>query len=108
MYIHIFNEFHHIIQLNTPMPDEKIIFLFFVVQCIWLLHAQIPDHIYKPNIHSVKLYKYGDIYSYPVIMLNSADQLELHFDDLDADLKNYYYTFQLMQCRLDTGQYPVI
>jgi len=64
-----------------------------------ITRAQLPDHIYKQNIHSVKLYKYGDIYSYPVLALNSADQLELHFDDLDADVKNYYYSYQL--CNAD-------
>jgi hypothetical protein len=63
------------------------------------LNAQLPDHIYKPNIRTVKLTKYGDIFSYPVIALNSPEQLELHFDDLDADYKNYYYTFQL--CNAD-------
>jgi hypothetical protein len=63
------------------------------------VQAQLPDHIYQPNIHSVKLFRYGDIYSYPVIALNSGDQLELHFDDLDADVKNYYYTYQL--CNAD-------
>lgn len=73
---------------------------------VWLLllfmvagSAQIPDHIYKPNIHSVKLYKYGDIYGYPIINLKSGEQLELHFDDFDADVKNYYYTYQL--CNAD-------
>jgi len=77
---------------------KKILFLFLGFAAI-SSKGQIPDHIYKPNIHSVKLYKYGDIYSYPVMMLNSSDQLELHFDDLDADFKNYYYTFQL--CNAD-------
>lgn len=73
---------------------KKLISLFIVVYG-FSVAAQIPDHIYKPNIHTVKLYKYGDIYSYPVMMLNSNDQLELHFDDFDNDYKNYYYTFQL-------------
>ncbi len=31
--------------------------------------------------------------------LNSNDQLELHFDDMDADVKYYYYSFQL--CNAD-------
>ena len=31
----------------------------------------------------------------PVINLNSNDQVELHFDDMDADVKYYYYTYQL-------------
>lgn len=61
--------------------------------------AQLPDHIYRPSIHAVKLFKSGDIYSYPVLLLNGTDQLELHFDDLDADVKNFYYSFQL--CNAD-------
>lgn len=54
---------------------------------------------YGKNIHSIKLYKPGDQTSFPVIMLNSSDALELHFDDLDGDVKNYYYSFQL--CNAD-------
>lgn len=73
---------------------KKIVFLFLLFAVIHA-NGQIPDHIYKSNIRTVKLHKYGDIYSFPVIMLNSNDQLELHFDDMDADFKNYYYTFQL-------------
>ncbi len=61
--------------------------------------AQLPDHIYKSNIRTVKLYRVGDVYSYPVLMLNGNDQLELHFDDMDADVKYYYYSFQL--CNAD-------
>ena len=51
------------------------------------------------NIHSIKLYKSGDQTSFPVIALGGTDQLELHFDDLDADVKNYYYSYQL--CNAD-------
>ena len=63
------------------------------------VHSQLPDHIYKSTIHSVKLFKTGDPYSYPVIKLNSPEQLELYFDDLDGDVKNYYYSYQL--CNAD-------
>jgi hypothetical protein len=59
------------------------------------LGAQLPDHIYQPNIRTVKLYVAGDTYSYPVIRLGSADQLELHFDDMDNDVKWYYYSMVL-------------
>lgn len=51
------------------------------------------------DIMSVKLYKPGDQTSFPMIALGSTEGLELHFDDLDADVKNYYYTFQL--CNAD-------
>ena len=73
---------------------KKLLFFFFLLSTI-ATKAQLPDHIYKSNIHTVKLYKAGDIYSYPVMMLNGNDQLELHFDDMDADVKYYYYSFQL-------------
>ena len=57
--------------------------------------AQSPDSIYANNIKTVRLYNYGNQLSFPVIKLNSNDQLELHFDDMDADVKYYYYTYQL-------------
>jgi len=73
--------------------------LTFLVFAALAAEAQLPDHIYAGNIYSVKLHKYGDIYSYPVLSLNSPEQLELRFDDMEADVKNYYYTFQL--CNAD-------
>lgn len=71
------------------------LFFFIIVFVSLVSEGQQPDHIYKTNIHSVKLYKYADQYSPPVLMLGSTDALELHFDDLDADVKNYYYTYEL-------------
>ncbi len=62
-------------------------------------YAQNGDTIYYPNIKTVKFYNYGDQLSMPVINLNSNEQTELHFDDLTASVKNYYYTFQL--CNYD-------
>ena len=81
------------------IPIMKKIFSFLMLFPVSSVFAQIPDHVYKPNIHSVKLFRAGDIYSYPVLQLNSTDQLELYFDDLDAHFKNYYYTYQL--CNAD-------
>jgi hypothetical protein len=65
--------------------------LLFTLNCF----SQIPDHIYQPNIKTVTLYNYGDNLSLAAINLNSNDQVELHFDDMDADVKYYYYTFQI-------------
>lgn len=84
------------------MKQRSLIKTFVTLTCILFAVAawsQIPDHIYKPNIRSVKLFKSGDIYSYPIINMNMNEGLELHFDDLDADYKMYYYTFQL--CNAD-------
>lgn len=57
--------------------------------------SQVPDKVYLSNIHTPQVYKASDPYSYPVLTLNGSDQLELHFDDADADVKMYYYTFEL-------------
>ncbi len=54
-----------------------------------------PDRIFRNNIKTVQLSLYGDPLAYPVIRLNSNDQLQLDFDDMDADVKNYYYNFEL-------------
>ena len=54
-----------------------------------------PEGIFKANIKSVRFHVYGDQQSLPVYKLNSGDRLELHFDDLEANVKSYYYTYQL-------------
>ena len=55
----------------------------------------VPDMVVSPSIGTPQLYQAGNQLGYPILRLNSADQLELSFDDLDGDVKNYYYTFQL-------------
>src|SRR5436853_371979 len=77
----------------------KYIATIALLFALFIADAQIPDHIYQGNIHSVKLYKSGDIYSYPILGMTGGELMELHFDDLDADVKNYYFTYQL--CNAD-------
>lgn len=77
----------------------KFLFTSLLALVTVFIHAQQPDQVYKDNIRSVRLYKAGDIYSYPILTLNSNEQLELHFDDMEADIKNYYFSFQL--CNAD-------
>jgi hypothetical protein len=60
-----------------------------------LLRAQVSDRIYKPYIRTAQLYVYGNQQSLPVIALNSNTKLELEFDDMDGNYKNYYYTYVL-------------
>src|SRR5690349_19491944 len=77
---------------------KTIHLLFFLLGGIAFskLKAQTTFH---QNIHAVKLYKSGDQASFPVLNLNGSETLELHFDDLDADIKTYYYSFVL--CNAD-------
>jgi hypothetical protein len=74
------------------------LFLIFILFAIGSISAAPPAERIG-DIHSAKLYRYGDQASFPVITLNGSDILELHFDDLEGDVKNYYYGFQL--CNAD-------
>lgn len=75
--------------------------LFFIFSILLSVHsqAQMPDHIYKPSIHSATLTKYGDPLGYPIMNLNSSDRFDLNFDDLDGNVRSYYFTYQL--CNAD-------
>ncbi len=77
------------------MKTLKVVFIALTIFITNNLFAQITDRIYANNIKTVRLYNSGNQLSLPVIKLNSNDLLELHFDDLDADVKYYYYTYVL-------------
>src|SRR5690348_15084353 len=77
------------------MKTLTVVFLFAIFLTSVNLFAQSPDTIYAKNIKTVRLYNAGNQLSMPVLKLNGNDLLELHFDDLDADVKYYYYTYQL-------------
>ena len=74
-------------------------FLFILLVISVHGYSQITEQVYSPQIKSIQLYPYGNQLAYPLVRLNSGEQLELHFDDLDANVKNYSYTFQL--CNAD-------
>lgn len=78
----------------------KNISLFFLLSMFAAkTYAQQADKVYRSNIRSIKFHVAGDQLSYPVMRLNSGDQLELHFDDMDGGVKYYSYTFIL--CNAD-------
>ncbi|WP_212006596.1 DUF5103 domain-containing protein [Chitinophaga sp. HK235] len=58
-----------------------------------------PDHVYYNNIKSVKFNQTGDPLSMPMYTIGTGEKLELSFDDMDNDVKNYYYSFVL--CNAD-------
>ncbi len=57
------------------------------------------DFIYKNNIRTVLFNKKGFELAPPHIRLDAGEALELRFDDLDADFKNYHYT--IVHCNAD-------
>lgn len=74
-------------------------FLLIILAVCSSANSQIPEQVYSPSVKSVQLFPYGNQIAFPMIRLGSSQQLELHFDDLDANVKNYSYTFQL--CNAD-------
>ena len=73
----------------------RYLFLTFCVLFSTTAFSQMADAVYKENIKAVRFHMYGSQESLPVYKMNSGDQLELNFDDLDANVKSYYYSFQL-------------
>ena len=61
--------------------------------------TQNVDVTLQPNIQGIKLYLVANQLGYPIMEVNNIGSLELHFDDLDGRVKNYYYTYQL--CNAD-------
>ncbi len=57
------------------------------------------DRIFNENIRTVLLHRKGYELSYPIIKINSGDELLLRFDDLEGDVKNYTYT--VIHCNAD-------
>ena len=55
-------------------------------------YIRYEDFVYKENIRSVELHREGWKMSPAVVGLHSGQQLILSFDDLDADVKTYFYT----------------
>ena len=76
---------------------KRTLVFIIMVHAATLIQAQ--GEIRDTDIKSIKLYRSGDQTSFPVLNLNSAEPLELQFDDLDNHVKNYYYTFEL--CNAD-------
>ena len=73
----------------------KVLSFLILIHFSVLSSGQLPDVTYMPNIQGIKLFVQGNQLAYPIINVNSTEGLELHFDDMDGRVKNYYYTFQL-------------
>ena len=72
---------------------------FFVFNVNICSAQRPPDEVFMQNIKTIKFNRAGDPLSFPMIALNSSDQLELNFDDIQGGSKTYYYTMTL--CNAD-------
>jgi hypothetical protein len=57
-------------------------------------HFENPEYT-SPAIKSVRFHKLGEPFSYPIIALNSNQQLTLSFDETGTTIRDYYYTVEL-------------
>lgn len=74
----------------------KITFSLLCLSTGILKAAPIENTIFKPNIHSVKLFPSTNEIGMPIIMLNGTETLKFQFDDLNTEGANYQYS--IIQC----------
>lgn len=67
-------------------------FFLFTLDCLG--QSQYTNQVFKPEIKSVEFYNTKKDPSFPLIKLNSGEQLELAFDDLHGGTRNFYYTIE--------------
>ena len=74
---------------------KKIILLLLLFISVSAL-AQTPfvNNVFNQAIKSVEFYNTSKVGSFPVINLNTPEQLLLAFDDLRGGYHNYYYTIE--------------
>jgi hypothetical protein len=89
---------------NKPCPKWFRPVLLFIIFTGFndLLVAQtsaFQDQVFSSELKTVLLHKQGWELSYPVIELNTDQQLKLEFDDLSNKLKTYH--FKIIHCDRD-------
>jgi len=82
----------------------KIVACLFLCGMSFNLSGQIEmghnkDEVFKDYIRTVQLYPSNDPVSFPAIPLDGNRQLVFRFDDLEADVKRYFYT--IVHCDAD-------
>lgn len=74
----------------------KSFYILFLVVIVNQAFAQTPysNQVFRSEIKSVEFYNTKKQPSFPLIRLNSGEQLLLAFDDLQGGSKNFYYTVE--------------
>ncbi|MDB5232346.1 MAG: hypothetical protein JWN76_3151 [Chitinophagaceae bacterium] len=78
---------------------KHLVSIFFLFACVHSMGQGRADLVLDTNIRSVQLFLQGNQNSYPIITLGSTNVLELGFDDLGRNVRNFSYTYQL--CNAD-------
>ncbi len=71
-----------------------IIFLAAIINQAFAQTAPYTNQVFHHEIKSVEFYNTKKQPSFPLIKLNSGEQLLLAFDDMSGGTRNYYYTIE--------------
>jgi hypothetical protein len=82
------------IHLKIRFLKNTLVILFGLITSIGFSQIQ-SDAIFQSNIRTIRFHTYGNQLSLPIYNLNSGSRMLLAFDDMDGDVKSYYYTYQL-------------
>ncbi len=103
--------FHNTIFVEEPnlVSDKLFLMKQFLIASFTLLiyhlafgqweNIKFEDTVYNESIHSVKFHLTDFPLTQPIIDLESAATLALTFDDLDREIKDFYYT--IIHCNAD-------
>src|ERR1700761_3660242 len=75
---------------------KKLYLNILLILPLWCLAQSSPyeNNVYSPSIKSVQFYNVKKNPSFPIIKLNSDEQVELDFDDLRGGMHYFYYTIE--------------
>ncbi|MDB5024148.1 MAG: hypothetical protein JWP78_1903 [Mucilaginibacter sp.] len=76
------------------MKKAFCISIIFFICSRCLAQTVYNNQVFRSEIKSVEFYNTQKAPSFPIIRLNSAEQLQLAFDDLKGGSRNYYYTIE--------------
>ncbi len=76
-------------------PIVRLFILTMVLFAYTFVQGQEVEKVYKDNILTAQLHKYGNPQGLPVYVLNSDSRLQLGFDDMEGNVKSYYYSYVL-------------
>lgn len=76
------------------MKNILCIPLLLLITFDCLAQSTYTNQVFRPEIQSVEFYNTKKDPSFPIIKLNSGEQLALAFDDLHGGSRNYYFTIE--------------
>ena len=76
------------------MMKKSLYILLLLLSSASFAQPAFDNNVFLPSIKSIEFYNTSKVASFPVITLNSTEQVLLAFDDLRGGVRNYFYTLQ--------------